>query len=124
MVIDNESGRYMLPQDMDTCREVIFEGGVNGDGNILTNSFDLLKWNRVLREGRLITRDGQAKMYASTRLMNRELATDNDLAGPVCYAFDWNILNDQSTGSLSPFPVTGPNTRSGLSALSMRTRSS
>ena len=98
LVIDNKSGRYMLPQDSDTCREVIFEGGVNGDGNVHTNIFDLLKWDRILREGKLITLGEQAEMYAPTRLSNGELAMDNDLLGPVCYGFGWDIINDPGHG--------------------------
>ncbi len=98
MVLNDESGRYMLPQEADFCKEVVFEGGVNGDGNIHTNIFDLFTWDRVLREGKLIILEEQAEMYAPTRLANGELAMDDDLLGPVCYGFGWDIINDPEHG--------------------------
>ena len=98
MVLDDENGRFILPQDSQACREVIYEGDVNGDGNVHTNIFDLFKWDRVLHEGKLITHEEQAEMYAPTLLSNGEYALDDDLLGPVCYGFGWDVINDPEHG--------------------------
>ena len=81
-----------------TYREVVFEGGVNGDGNVHTNIFDLLKWDRVLREGTILTLEEQAEMYTPTRLSIGDPALDDDVIGPTCFGHGWDIVNDPEHG--------------------------
>ena len=63
-----------------------------------SNIFDLLRWDRVLREGTILTPEEQAEMYTPTMLPNGEPALDDNLIGSACYGYGWDIANDPEHG--------------------------
>jgi hypothetical protein len=93
-----EDGRYILPDDSPDPdnNEVVPLDGVNGDGLVHSNIFDLFRWDRVLREGSIITFEEQAEMYTPTLLNNGEPGLDDDEIGPTCYGYGWDIMNHES----------------------------
>ena len=93
-----EDGRYLLPDDSKGSSDVVPLDGVNGDGLVHSNIFDLLRWDHVLRKGKLITPEEQAEMYTPTKLSSGEPAIDDDLLGPDFYGYGWNIVNDPEHG--------------------------
>ena len=56
-----EKGRYLLPDDSESQNDVVPLDGVNGDGLVHSNIFDLFRWDRVLREGTILTLEEQAE---------------------------------------------------------------
>ena len=95
-----EDGRYILPDDSPDPdnNDVVPLDGVNGDGLVHSNIFDLFRWDRVLREGSIITLEEQAEMYTPTLLNNGEPGLDDDEIGPTCYGYGWDIMNDPEHG--------------------------
>ncbi len=89
-----EDGRYILPDVSENDYSVIAEDGTNGDGNVYSNIFDLLTWDRVLREGKLLTCEEQQLMYTPVMLNSGEVFEDE--AGG--YGFGWEIRNDGELG--------------------------
>lgn len=91
-----EGGRYLLPEDsIERTNAVELDGG-SGDGNVHTNIFDLLTWDRVLREETLLTKEEQMLMYTPGRLNNGEIAgTEKEKDG---YGLGWGILKDPELG--------------------------
>ena len=95
-----EDGRYILPDDSadKDNSDVVPLDGVNGDGLVHSNIFDLFRWDRVLREGSVITLEEQAEMYTPVLLNNGEYGEDDDLIGPSRYGYGWDITNDPEHG--------------------------
>ena len=93
-----EDGRYVLPDDSVSQNDVVPLDGVNGDGLVHSNIFDLLRWDRVLREGTVLTLEEQKEMYTPTRLSNGEYGVDDDLIGPAYYGYGWDIMHDPEHG--------------------------
>lgn len=95
-----EDGRYILPDDSSDKdnSNVVQLDGMNGDGLVHSNIFDLFRWDRVLREGSVITLEEQAQMYTPVLLNNGEYGEDDDLIGPSRYGYGWDITNDHEHG--------------------------
>ena len=90
-----ENGRYILPDVSENDYDVVAEDGINGDGSVYANVFDLLAWDRALREEKVLTREEQRLMYTPVRLNNGEEFVDEEGAG---YGFGWEIRNDEALG--------------------------
>ena len=60
--------------DSEDYRDVTAFDGLNGDDYVFTNIFDMFKWDRVLREGKVITLEEQKLMYTPGKLNNGENA--------------------------------------------------
>ena len=90
-----EDGQYILPDGSKNDSDVIPEDGTSGEGNVYSNIFDLLRWDRVLREGTLLTAEEQQLMYTSVKLNSGETYVDEVGAG---YGFGWEIKNDEALG--------------------------
>ncbi len=100
MVLD-KNGRYILPDDAegsDHC--VVPLDGVSGDGIVHTNIFDLLTWDRVQREEKLLSKEEQEMMYTPGKLNNGEDAGQDDEEGAVGYGFGWDIFSDPEYGRI------------------------
>ena len=69
--------------------------GLNGDDYVFTNIFDMFKWDRVLREGKVITLEEQKLMYTPGKLNNGENA---GFEGDEGYGFGWCVKNDEKLG--------------------------
>lgn len=91
-----DGGRYVLPDDTNDRKNAIYLDGLSGDGLVYTNIFDLFKWDRMLREEKILTKEEQQLMYTPTRLNNGEIAgTQKEKDG---YGFAWGILRDPEYG--------------------------
>ncbi len=92
-----ENGRYILPSDsrkIDNYFEVS-EDGLNGLDFAYTTIFDMLKWDRALRDGIVLTREEQQTMFTAGKLNNGEDAGDEERGG---YGFGWYIQHDPDIG--------------------------
>ena len=90
-----EDGRFVYDIDSKTYGNVTAFDGLNGDDYVYTNIFDMLKWDRVLREGSLLTKEEQALMYTPAILNNGESYADEEGEG---YGFGWGVRTDEKLG--------------------------
>ena len=83
-----EDGNF-IPSDLSehTRRYVVGSDGMNGCDYLYTTVFDMLAWDRALREETVLTREEQNIMYAPMPLNNGDIAgADEDNDG---YGFGW-----------------------------------
>ena len=90
-----EDGRYILPDVSENDDDVVAEDGIVGDGSVYSNIFDLLAWDRALREETVLTRGEQQLMYTPVKLCSGEVFADETGAG---YGFGWEIRTDAALG--------------------------
>ena len=90
-----EDGKYILPDNSKNDNDVIPEDGTSGEGNVYSNIFDLLAWDRALREETVLTREEQQLMVTPVKLNSGEVFADEQGAG---YGFGWEIRNDAELG--------------------------
>ena len=85
--------------DIDSAEEgdVVAFDGLNGDDYVYTNIFDMLIWDRALREGKVLTLEEQQLMYTPAKLNSGEDAVydEDDRLG---YGFGWAIGRDEEHG--------------------------
>ena len=95
MVLE-QNGNY-VPSDLseETAPYVVGSDGLNGCDYAYTTVFDMLKWDRALHEGKVLTPEEQAIMYTPCVLNNGEEFKDEDGEG---YGFGWCIVNDEEHG--------------------------
>ena len=91
-----EDGQY-VPSDVSerTRGYVVGSDGLNGCDYLYTTIFDMLAWDRALREEKVLTREEQKTMFTPVRLNNGETFADEDGEG---YGFGWAIVNDNEHG--------------------------
>ena len=92
-VIEND--RYVADVDSEEARIVTAFDGLNGDDYVYTNIFDMLRWDRVLKEGSVLTKEEQELMYTPVKLNSGEEFVDEDGDG---YGFGWFITQDKEVG--------------------------
>ena len=92
-----EDGKWMADVDSDEYGDVVAFDGLNGDDYVYTNIFDMLKWDRVLREGRVLTKEEQEIMYTPAKLNNGEEAVFDKDDG-LGYGFGWIVGHDEALG--------------------------
>lgn len=90
-----EDDKLVADVDSEDYRDVTAFDGLNGDDYVFTNIFDMFKWDRVLREGSVITLEEQKLMYTTVRMNNGEDYYDEDGVG---YGFGWGVKNDEKLG--------------------------
>lgn len=96
-----DDGKYILPDDAKGWDNgVVPLDGMNGDGLVHSNIFDLLAWDRALREEKLLTKEDQELMYTSGKLNNGENAGVDDEEGALGYGFGWDIFDDEKCGKI------------------------
>ncbi len=94
-----EDGRFLLPDEAkgnDSC--VVPLDGMNGDGLVHSNVFDLLAWDRALRAEKVLTGEEQALMYTPGKLLNGEDAGCGDEYDAIGYGFGWDVFRDDALG--------------------------
>ncbi|MER1993862.1 MAG: serine hydrolase domain-containing protein [Eubacteriales bacterium] len=91
-----EEGGY-VPSDRSkrSAGYVVGSDGLNGCDYAYTTVFDMLAWDRTLREGKVLTPGEQQIMYTPARLNSGETFADEDGDG---YGFGWGITNDEKFG--------------------------
>ena len=92
-VIEND--RFVADVDSEEDRAVIAFDGLNGDDYVYTNIFDMFKWDRVLREGSVLTLEEQKQMYTPAVLNGNKPYFDED---GNTYGFGWGIPGDKELG--------------------------
>ena len=85
--------------DIDSAEEgdVVAFDGLNGDDYVYTDIFDMLRWDRALREGKVLTAEEQRLMYTPGRLNNGEDAVYDEGDG-LGYGFGWAVGRDEELG--------------------------
>ena len=92
-----EDGKYVADVDSEEDSIVTAFDGLNGDDYVYTNIFDMLRWDRALKEGGVLTPEEQKLMYTPVRLNSGEEFVDEDGDG---YGFGWFITNDDEIGRI------------------------
>ncbi len=87
-----ENDKYVRDVDSEEEGDVTAFDGVNGDDYVYTNLFDMLRWDRALREGKVLTLEEQQLMYTPG-----EKAVYNEDEG-LSYGFGWAIENNEKLG--------------------------
>ena len=92
-----EDGKCVADVDSAENGDVVAFDGLNGDDYVYTNIFDMLRWDRALREGRVLTPEEQKLMYTPGKLNNGEDAVYDEDDG-LGYGFGWGVGNDEKLG--------------------------
>ena len=77
--------------------DVVAFDGLNGDDYVYTDIFDMLRWDRALREGKVLTLEEQQFMYTPGKLNNGEDAVYDEDDG-LGYGFGWAVGRDEELG--------------------------
>ena len=89
-----EDGKYVADMDSAEDGDVVAFDGLNGDDYVYTNIFDMLRWDRALREGKVLTPEEQKLMYTPGKLVNGEDAVFDEDEG-LGYGFGWFVGRDE-----------------------------
>lgn len=92
-----EDGKYVADVDSAEDGDVVAFDGLNGDDYVYTNIFDMLRWDRALREGKVLTLEEQKLMYTPAKLNNGEDAVYDEDDG-LGYGFGWGVGHDEKYG--------------------------
>ena len=92
-----EDGKWVADVDSAECGEVVAFDGLNGDDYVFTNIFDMLRWDRALRQGKVLTLEEQQLMYSPAKLNNGEDAVYDEEDG-LGYGFGWGVGHDEKLG--------------------------
>ena len=92
-----EDGKWVADVDSEEYGDVAAFDGLNGDDYVYTNIFDMLKWDRALREGKVLTKEEQEIMYTPAKLNNGEDAVFDEDDG-LGYGFGWAVGHDEALG--------------------------
>ncbi len=93
-----EDDGSFVPSDVsELCRRyVVGSDGMNGCDYLYTTIFDMLAWDRALREEKVLTREEQSIMYTPVKLNSGETYVDDD--DDEGYGFGWCIGRDEKLG--------------------------
>ena len=94
MVLEGED---WVPSDVSerTAPYVVGSDGLNGCDYLYTTIFDMLAWDRALREEKVLTREEQTVMFTPAKLNSGEEYIDEDDEG---FGIGWCIVNDEKHG--------------------------
>ena len=92
-----EDGKYSADVDSAEDSDVVAFDGLNGDDYVYTTLFDMLTWDRALREGRVLTLGEQERMYTPGKLNTGEDAVYDADEG-LGYGFGWAVGTDAALG--------------------------
>ncbi|MBR5679416.1 MAG: beta-lactamase family protein, partial [Clostridia bacterium] len=92
-----ENGRLVADVDSEEDSDVTAFDGLNGDDYVYTDIFDMLRWDRALREGRVLTPGEQQLMYTPGKLASGEDAVYDEDEG-LGYGFGWSTGRDEKLG--------------------------
>ena len=92
-----EDGKYVADVDSEEDGEVVAFDGLNGDDYVFSTVFDMLKWDRALREGKVLTAEEQALAYAPAKLGNGKDNVYDEEEG-LSYGLGWATGRDEKLG--------------------------
>ena len=91
-----EDGEMILPDISKEYYDIAAVDGLNGDDYVYTNIFDMLLWDKALREEKILTRKEQQMMYTPGRLNDGEPSGARE--GVDGYGFGWEVMRDPELG--------------------------
>ena len=97
MVFEND--KYIVDVDSAEFGDVVAFDGLNGDDYVYTNIFDMFRWDRALREGKILTPEEQKLMYTPVKLAGGAEAVFDEKAG-LGYGFGWAVGRDEELGRI------------------------
>jgi CubicO group peptidase (beta-lactamase class C family) len=83
--------KYILPDEMEETKMVIWLDGIVGDGTVNSTVKDLLLWDRALYTNKLLSKEGMEMVFTA--------ATLNDKT-KTKYGFGWQIDNNADFGKI------------------------
>ncbi len=85
--------------DIDSAEEgdVVAFDGLNGDDYVYTSIFDMFRWDRALRGGKVLTPEEQQLMYTPAKLSSGEDAVYDEGDG-LGYGFGWAVGREEELG--------------------------
>ena len=92
-----DDGKCVADIDSEEEGDVVAFDGLNGDDYVYTNIFDMLRWDRALRMGKVLTLEEQQIMYTPGKLNNGEDAVYDEDDG-LGYGFGWGVGHDEKYG--------------------------
>ena len=92
-----ENGRWVADVDSEEDGDVVAFDGLNGDDYVYTTIFDMLKWDRALREGKVLTPEEQQLAYTPGKLNNGEDAVYDEDEG-LGYGLGWAVGREEELG--------------------------
>ena len=92
-----ENGRWVADVDSEEDGDVVAFDGLNGDDYVYTNIFDMLKWDRALREGKVLTLEEQQLAYTPGKLNSGEDAVYDEDEG-LGYGLGWAVGREENFG--------------------------
>ena len=92
-----EDGKWVADVDSAEDGDVVAFDGLNGDDYVYTNIFDMLQWDRALREGKVLTLEEQQLMYTPSKLNNGEDAVYDEDDG-LGYGLGWAVGREEELG--------------------------
>ncbi|WP_052143778.1 serine hydrolase [Wocania ichthyoenteri] len=85
-------GKYILPNDFDRTKFVIWLDGIVGDGSINSTTIDLLKWDRALYSNTLVSKKSMEDIFNNGTLNDGTLTK---------HAFGWRVLETEPFGKIA-----------------------
>ena len=92
-----EDGKWVADVASEEDGDVVAFDGLNGDDYVYTNIFDMLKWDRALREEKVLTLEEQKLMYTPGKLNNGEDAVYDEEDG-LGYGLGWAVGREEELG--------------------------
>lgn len=87
----DDSGKLILPDDLEDTKIVVWLDGIVGDGTVNSTVNDLLKWDRALYTTKLLSKSGMDELF--------QAATLND-GTKTQYGFGWMIDTNDDFGKV------------------------
>ena len=84
--------KYLLPDELEETKMVIWLDGIVGDGTVNSTVKDLLKWDRALYASKLISSESLKDVFSTTELNNKKKTK---------YGFGWQIEANKDFGNIT-----------------------
>ena len=84
--------KYLLPDELEETKMVIWLDGIVGDGTVNSTINDLLKWDRALYASKLISSESLKDVFSTAELNNKKKTK---------YGFGWQIDTNKDFGNIT-----------------------
>jgi len=91
--------KYLLPEDIEETKMVVWLDGIVGDGTVNSTTNDLLKWDRALYTNKLISNSSSKEILTAGELNDKSKTK---------YGFGWGIDNNVNFGKLASHSGSWP----------------
>lgn len=83
--------KYILPDELEETKMVIWLDGIVGDGTVNSTVNDLLKWDRALYTEKLVSSESKKEIFSAVELNNKSKRD---------YGFGWALSDDETYGKI------------------------